>query len=384
VTAIAIPDFVQELVLRSGPFASAYLDATRAKEQGGREIELRWQELRADLAAQGADEAGLAAMDAAAGGQWDVPGTRGQLMVAVGGSLVCDRLLPRPPVRPLARWSPLPHLMPYLAQSGPRVAHVLVVADRTGADIATATGEAAEQRPTEWETVAGSAQYPVHKTSTVDWSERHFQLRVENSWERNARDVAGEVGKRAADVAAELVVLAGDETARALLRDELPGVLGPQVEVVDVAAGGRAAGSSPAALDEAVHDALLQQTWRRRREMLEHLQQNVGRGDYAVTGVTDVLAAVRRSQVDTVIISDDPTSTLTAWIGPEPLHLGSSRDELRELGVADPQQDRFDSALLRAVVGSGARLLITPNAHDYVRDGIAALLRYTDASTPAP
>jgi hypothetical protein len=118
--------------------------------------------------------------------------------------------------------------------------------------------------------------------------------------------------------------------------------------------------------------------------MLEHLQQNVGRGDYAVTGVTDVLAAVRRSQVDTVIISDDPTSTLTAWIGPEPLHLGSSRDELRELGVADPQQDRFDSALLRAVVGSGARLLITPNAHDYVRDGIAALLRYTDASTPAP
>ncbi len=38
-----------------------------------------------------------------------------------------------------------------------------------------------------------------------------------------------------------------------------------------------------------------------------------------------------------------------------------------------------DAALVRAVVGSGAELVITPDPHSDVRDGIAALLRYADA-----
>jgi hypothetical protein len=52
------------------------------------------------------------------------------------------------------------------------------------------------------------------------------------------------------------------------------------------------------------------------------------------------------------------------------------------MGVGSPEQDRFDSALVRALAGSSAGLLITPNAHQYVQDGIGALLRYDDESTP--
>jgi hypothetical protein len=52
------------------------------------------------------------------------------------------------------------------------------------------------------------------------------------------------------------------------------------------------------------------------------------------------------------------------------------------MGVSDAQEDRFDAALVRALAGSGAGLLITPNAHQYVPDGIGALLRYDDDSTP--
>jgi hypothetical protein len=115
--------------------------------------------------------------------------------------------------------------------------------------------------------------------------------------------------------------------------------------------------------------------------VLEHLQQNLGRERYAVAGASGVLEALRRAQVDTVVLSDDPGSTLHAWIGPDPLQVGRSEQDLAAMGVADPQRVRFDSALLRAVVGSGADLLVTPNAHEYVTDGIAALLRYDDAST---
>lgn len=44
--------------------------------------------------------------------------------------------------------------------------------------------------------------------------------------------------------------------------------------------------------------------------------------------------------------------------------------------MPDANEDRFDNALVRAAVGTGARLLVTPNAHEYMADGIGALLRY--------
>ena len=149
--------------------------------------------------------------------------------------------------------------------------------------------------------------------------------------------------------------------------------------VVEVEAGSRGTGASGESLDEAVHAALLRYSWRHRREVLEHLQQNLGRERYAVAGPDAVLDALRRAQADTVVLSDDPSSTLPAWIGPESLQVGQSRDDLAAMGVREPQPARFDAAVLRAIVGSGADLLVTPNAHDYVDGGIAALLRYDDA-----
>lgn len=61
---------------------------------------------------------------------------------------------------------------------------------------------------------------------------------------------------------------------------------------------------------------------------------------------------------------------------------GDTDAELSDLGVTEVQHDRLDAALVRALAGSGAGLVITPGGHQYVDQGIAALLRYTDASTP--
>ncbi len=366
-----------------GPFATAFLDATRSTEAGADEVRLRWQAAHSELAEAGADEATLAAMDEVAGGHTDVPGPHGQLIVAAGGEVLLDTVAPRRPAQLVARWSALPHLMPYLAHRAPHVAHVIVVADRTGADIATVSASAAGAGGvSEWDTVQGG-NYPVHRTSRNDWSERHFQNRVENSWADNARTVAAEVARHVASVGARLVVVLGDERARALLLRDVPHALPQDVAVVESAEGGRAAGSSPEALDEAVHDAVLRSVWRERRSVLERMQQAVGRHDYAVLGVPAVVEALQKAQVDTLVLSDDPSSTLTAWVGPEPLQLALSREDMTGLGVADPRQDRLDAALVRALAGSAASLLITPDAHDYLPDGVGALLRYTDASTPS-
>ena len=93
-----------------------------------------------------------------------------------------------------------------------------------------------------------------------------------------------------------------------------------------------------------------------------------------------MLDALRAAAVDTLVISDDPSSTLRAFIGPEAVQLGRTKDELTSIGVSDPGTDRLDSALVRAVVGTGADMVVTPNAHDYVADGVGALLRYDEGA----
>jgi phosphoglycolate phosphatase-like HAD superfamily hydrolase len=372
VTARAIPP---EIYGADGPFVTVYLDATRATESGAHEVELRWRELRGQLIEQGADDADLVALDGAVDDDRGVAGRHGLVLVAAGGKVVFGARLARPPARPDARVAPLPHLVPFLAQQSRHVPHVLVVADRTGADIAVELS--ADQ--VEHESVEGTHEYPLHRTSTADWSEWHFQTRVENAWQANARDVAAEVTRRAKQTGAKLVVLAGDERARTLIREALSGSLNPATTITDVSAGGRGEGSSESALAAAARDAVLHEIWRERRELLEHLQQNLGRGEYAVAGVSAVVDALRKAQADTVVLSDDPSSTLVAYVGPNATDFGMDEDELNAMGVAQPQRDRFDAALLRAVTGTGARLVVTPNAHDYLPEGIGALLRYETA-----
>jgi release factor family 2 len=353
----------------SGPFSTVYLDDTRSTEHGAHEVELRWRALRESLEQQGCDEPDLAALDEVIGENRGT-GASGLVLVAAGKEVVFRDRLPRPPRRDEALLAPLPHLLPYLAQRGPRVPYLVVVADREGADIASAPwlGRAAIS-------VSGN-DYPVHKTGRNTWNELHFQHRVENAWAANAREVADKVIRLAADEAAELVILAGDHRARALLEEQLRSGVRQDTVVMQIESGSRADDASAVALDEAVIDALLRFEWRRRRELLEHLQQNLGRAEYAVAGVDDCIEALRRAAVDTLVVSDDPSSTLRAYIGPDPVQFGRSAGELHSLGIDAPQEDRLDSALVRAVVGTGARLVVTPNAHDYVRDGVGALLRY--------
>lgn len=345
-----------------GPFVTVSLDATRSTESGEREIELRWRALRERLA--DAPTGDVAAIEAAVLNDRE-PGPHGLTVVACGGAVAFTGTVSTPPAHDTATVSRLPQLLPYLAARVQYVPHLLVLADRTGADIAIGP------RHGEPDDSVGSDRYPVHRTGRDVWSEWHFHNRVENTWEANARDVAAEVLRVARDSGAELVVLAGDERACSMVSSALESAGGPPVTEVP---GGRAEGGSDTVLQNAVRDALLQHVWRQRREILEHLQQNLGRERFGAAGVADVVAALRQGQADTVILSDDPSSTLRAWVGPEPLDLALDRDDL--VGVEDPVEERFDAALLRAVVGSGARLLITPNAHDYVADGIGALLRY--------
>jgi hypothetical protein len=371
VSTFVSEDRLSDLYQQTGPFVTAYLDATRSTESGEHEVSLRWRDVRRGLRQAGADEATLAALDEQVAADVGSPGRHGQVLVGANGTVCFGDLLHRPPAASHGSFAPLPHLMPYLAQRATDLPHVVVVTDRTGADVLSVRADG----DTTHRTVDGQARYPVHRTATADWSERHFQLRVENSWQTNARDVAAAAARVVNEAAARLVVVAGDVRARHMVADELRSALPPAMSVAVIDEGGRAAGSSVAALEAAVHEQVLRVAWRERREVLEHLQQNLGPREYAVAGVADVTEALRMAQADTVVVSDDPSSTLRAWVGPTPTEFGlvGSEDTATEQPLGN---DRYDAALVRAVAATGARLLVTPGAHEYLPDGIGALLRY--------
>lgn len=362
-----------------GPYATAYLDATRSKELGPQEVDKRWRAVRAALAEQGADEETLAAMDAAVGGHEDVPGPHGQVLVASGGTVHYDVALPEPPRREGGHWAPLPHLMPAVAQLGARVPHLLALVDRTGADL-TVVGP--DRSFTEEKTVDGDT-FHARKVGIGGWAHLRYQHKAEDVWEANAREVAQVIETAVHTRGVRAVVLAGDVRARETLRknlDERSAAL-----VTELQTGGRADGVDTEKTEAEVDAVVARAALAEDEAVLGRFTEAYGRarsgvGDVlAGAGIPDVVAALRQAQVETLLIVDDPSSDATAWIGPEPVHLALTADELTGLGVEEPVQVRLDAALLRAAAGTDATLLtLVPGQLD-VPDGLAATYRYPTA-----
>lgn len=139
-------------------WASVYLDASHDTEDAAHAIELRWRAAREELERAGADEATLDAIADVATGPPQSSGSHGLAIFATDGRVVHTDVLPDPPRTPLARWDPLPHAMPAVAQRGERVAWLRVVVDRTGADLVGATAGGLTRSAS----VQGSNSYPMH------------------------------------------------------------------------------------------------------------------------------------------------------------------------------------------------------------------------------
>jgi hypothetical protein len=76
-----------------------------------------------------------------------------------------------------------------------------------------------------------------------------------------------------------------------------------------------------------------------------------------VEAIHGVIDALRRAQVDTLVLVDQPTSRVHAWVGPWATELARDADELKDLGVDSPQPDRLDATMVRALAGTSASLL---------------------------
>lgn len=365
--------FLNALYAVSGPFVSVIIETPRATEDAKQLRELGWRGQRDELAAAGADEATLAAIDLIFDGELDE--AEGRAVFAAGGRVLLDVPLDAPPRRTTSSFGPLPHVMPLLAAITGSVPHVVVVADRTGADIEV-FGDLGRL-------VAAGAingdHDQIERNAPGGWSQRRYQQRAEDSWDANAKEVAATVSVFARTVGARVIVGAGDVRALQFLRDNL------DVDVADlflaIDEGGRAAGASEESLRQKVERIVAEAAVREDLAIIEEFEQERGQHDRAVEGLTDTVEALRRAQVQTLVLDDDPTSTATLFAGPDPLMLGVTEQELRDLGCTEIHEVRADAAIVRALAGTGGSLVLVPGGVD-VGGGIGAILRYADASTP--
>lgn len=358
------PDLVP-LLRGEGPFLSLVMTTDAQIDNAAQRNELRWRGVRDELAAQGADAALLDAV----GGLVPDAHRLGQTLVVVadrhGNGHVSH--WPDPPVRELARWAPLPSLAPVLERRQAAPTHVIVVADRGGADLVAVRHE---QPIIEREVQGGDV---IRKINAGGWSQRRYQERAENSWDENAKAIAEQVAALVERVGARLVLVAGDVRAVQLLRDELPKEV---AELVEEVAGSRGTDGSPGVDPGAVARAVGEAAARETQVLEAKLAEELGQGDRACAGVTGTLTALAAAQVQALLVHDDPDDERTAWFGPEPALVAASEDDLRGMGVERCQQGRLADVAIRAALGTdaGVRMLHSPAE---VTGGIAAILRWS-------
>lgn len=369
------------LLQHRGPFATVCLDAGRADEAGAREVDLRWAEHERTLGDLGAPGAVVDLLRARVTAPVEQPGRIGRLVVADASGpaepeIVLDLTLPRPPVREEALWGPAPHLMPAVRAAATLTPYLLVRLDRTGADLELHGGIDDDVHV---EQVQGDHDV-LHKVPGGGWSHLRMQHRVEDSWDHNAADVARRVDQLVTRHRPHAVLVTGDEKATARFVDALGAAASSLL--TKLSSGGRAAGIDEQALAAEVDEVLDGVRRTQRAELVDRFAREEGRGGAAVTRVAAVAEALRRGQVDEIVLVDDPSSTAMLWVGDTPLDVAASPEDLQATGSTTVSRTRADAALLWAAVASDAGVRLVEDGEVTLHEGIGAVLRWADLSTP--
>jgi hypothetical protein len=241
--------------------------------------------------------------------------------------------------------SALPRLAIVIEARQRAVAHLVVEIDRAGADIHAFDGG----RVLGTEQVEGDTEH-IHRGHPGGWSQRRFQQRAENTWERNADDVATQIEGMARTHQTEMIFVSGDVRAQHLLLESLPERERDQTVLIE-------AGSPDGVADEVVR-LLADHVARGVRDVIEQVKMRRGTGT-ASTDVADVLACLDEGRVEHLLVHDDGTD--------EPV---TSRDVA---GV--PAGTRTVDAAIAGALRSDADITVVPRVA--ILDGpVAALYRW--------
>jgi hypothetical protein len=146
--------------------------------------------------------------------------------------------------------------------------------------------------------------------------------------------------------------------------------------------GGRAAGADREPVERRAAELVAEHEARDEAEAVEKIS-SAGSHGLAVTGTAPVVEALRKAQVETLVLADPPDDE-KLLVGASPLELGVDQGDMDALGVQEVHSVPAEAALVAAAVASTAGVVVVPRAAMPGDIPVAAILRYTDDSTATP
>ncbi|RLU79939.1 hypothetical protein CTZ27_35915 [Streptomyces griseocarneus] len=345
---------LRDLLTAPGPFLSVYFDR-EPRPQLTQATQARWRGLTERLADEGVPRATLDALTAEVTDR--LPGTGTLAVFTAEGKVRHVVELPDEQRGDLAVSGSLPHLLPLMEWRQDHPARVVVVVDRSGADLLL-YGDG-DTEPVQ-RTVTGPDD-EIRRSSGL--SQMRFQHRAEDSWEHNAGAVADAVGRALGEMGARHLLLVGDVRARQYLIKHLPAWVRRDVTLEQTGGsrskdGGRAA---QVATEEACAAAGADTA-----ELLRLLDEERAPGGHAVEGVGDTLGALAEGRVATLAVTDDPADTRTAWFGPAPTDVYERRENFVPNGSGPLVRGPLADVAVRSALLTGADVRVlgpgTPGA----------------------
>jgi release factor family 2 len=364
--AVEAPDLA-ELVRRAGPFLSVYLNTERNLANAAQRSVARWKTVRTDLPDKVVPGAVLERIDEIVT-EAHLEGD-GLVVIADAEEILHVEHGPALGRNDEARWGPIPRLLPIIRWRQSEPTYVVVMTDRTGADLFGFR----RGSPDLHAEVEGEHD-EIRKVQAGGWSQRRYQQRAEDSWEQNAEQVAERVTRLVDQIKPVFVAVAGDVRAVALLRESLPERVGELVHVIEKEIPRKLEEDDPVPEDVW---ALVQQHVRETTEaLLARFEQERGQHDKAVEGVEATARALAMAQVAVLLIADGSEDDRQLWFGPDPALLAPNDQELKELGVDSPVQGPAKDVLTRAALGTGSGIRVLEDSK-VVDEGVGALLRWS-------
>ena len=202
-------------------------------------------------------------------------------------------------------------------------------------------------------------------------AQSRFRRRAEDSWKRNAFQVADRVAKLAANVGAQVIVVSGEVHVVHHLRARLAGRVTAPVRHVP---GSRAAERPPAAQREALRSVLREVAADQTQQLLDLVHRHDD-GEAAVQGRHDTVAALAAGRVDILLV--DPTlATDPVRFGADATALVDSPDPAHSYGWPSDVAPLAHAAVRSALLAGARVRVLPPGRSDGPREGIGALCRY--------
>ena len=373
---------LRALALVPGPWASVIVDLSDRDGQGiaGDRV-VHWRGLALQLMDEGAPPELVAVLGAAV--LAEPPGPAVLAGFAAVGAPARFFRMPEELRSDDTAYGPLPRLVPSLRWIQDHPAHVLVVTDRTGAEVEVRGGGVTPV----WETVLGPDDV-IERNAPGGWSQGRYQNRAEDSWRHNAARVAETVTSALRESGARLVVATGDVRAVQLLEERLPTWVRQEVTWRHTT-GGRSPDGSQAGryphVDEVVRAVVAEQT----TALLTRFAEERAPGGTAVEGAAQVLQALARGEVSDLLIVPDALAGRTAWCGPEPTAVlpddtgGLPEEVVEPDGWGGPAlRAPLADVAIRATLGTRGRVRLLPaglsgaSTEGVPAEGIGALCRF--------